>query len=75
MAIRTFYFKLDIYYTIFKEYYMTPSATLLVTAENGQRIRLAATYIRPFLTQAGIVGRFRIELDDKDKIVSLKQVK
>lgn len=54
---------------------MTPSATLLVTAENGQRIRLAATYLRPFLTQGGIIGRFKIELDDNNKIVSLKQVK
>ncbi len=75
MSNRTFYFHIDIYYTIFKQYYMFPEAQILVTCENDQRIKLAAHYLRPFITHEGIRGRFRITLDSKNKITDLKKIK
>lgn len=75
MSNRTFYFHIDIYYTIFKEYYMSPNAQVLVTCEGGQQIKLSASYFRPYLTHEGVIGKFKITLDKNNKITDLKKIK
>lgn len=73
--MREFHFWLDIYYSTFLRHYAGHAATIRVEAEeNRQRIEFPALHLRPFVSHAGIRGRFKITLGRNNSIISLKQV-
>lgn len=58
----------------FLHYYQDSSVQVSVTAEDGRRIQFPARHLRPFITPAGISGRFEMTLEADNKFVSLKQL-
>lgn len=74
MAQTEYYFYLDIYYHSFQQHYAGSTASVLVTTEDGSRLQIPASYLRPHVTHVGIKGHFLIVLDENNGIVSLEQV-
>ncbi|MDA0147522.1 MULTISPECIES: DUF2835 domain-containing protein [Vibrio] len=67
-----YYFRLDISYQTFLAHYSGAASSVLVTTENGLRLQLPATRFRPFLTQIGLKGRFRLTTDQNNKFIKLE---
>lgn len=55
-------------------YYRGAALSVVVQAENGQKIQFPARYIRPFIDQAGVRGLFKIRFDDNHKLLALERV-
>lgn len=74
MALREYIFYIDIYYHTFQRHYAGSAANVLITAQDGSRLQIPASYLRPFVTHIGVKGHFKIVLDEKNAIVSLDQL-
>ncbi|PHS70285.1 MAG: hypothetical protein COB23_03995 [Methylophaga sp.] len=55
-------------------YYEGSVRFVIVTAENGQKIQFPAQHIRPFIDQNGVEGRFAIQFDSDNKLLSLNKL-
>ena len=69
-----YYFSLDISYQTFLAHYSGAASNVLVTSETGLRIQLPATRFRPFITQIGLKGRFRLTTDSNHKFLNLEKI-
>jgi uncharacterized protein YqjF (DUF2071 family) len=67
-------FRLDIQAGEALRYYRGQATTVVAKAVNGQTIQFPASHIRPYVTQAGIHGWFRIRFDAQNKFVALEQI-
>lgn len=56
------------------KYYQGLARTVVVSAENGQRIQFPAQHIRPFIDSQGVNGYFRIQFSDDNKLIGLKRI-
>ncbi|MCA2018677.1 DUF2835 domain-containing protein [Vibrio tritonius] len=63
-----YFFSLNISYQTFLNHYSGQASTVLVVTENGLRLQLPAARLRPYLSQLGIRGRFRLITDQNNKI-------
>ncbi len=55
-------------------YYQGRVKSVIVRANNGQRIQFPVQYIRPYINHMGIRGRFCIRFDDQHKFLDLRQI-
>ncbi len=54
-------------------YYRGAVRHVVVTAEDGTRLRFPAANLRPFVTREGVRGRFVMRFDANNKLVSLNR--
>ncbi len=69
-----YYFRLNIAYQAYLSHYSGAASAVLVVTENGLRLQLPASRFRPFLSQAGIKGRFRLTTDQQNKFIKLEML-
>ena len=55
-------------------YYQGSARFVVVTAENGKRIQFPAEHIRSFIGASGIQGRFSIEFDGNNKLITIRRI-
>ncbi|MFA0414046.1 DUF2835 domain-containing protein [Vibrio renipiscarius] len=67
-----YHFRLNISYQAYLAHYSGVATTILVVTETGLRLQLPAARFRPFLTQLGLKGRFRLTTDQNNKFVKLE---
>ncbi|WP_193246876.1 DUF2835 domain-containing protein [Vibrio navarrensis] len=67
-----YYFSLNISYQTFLAHYSGAASSVQVVTDNGLRIQLSATRFRPFLSQLGLRGRFRLTTDQNNKFIKLE---
>jgi hypothetical protein len=48
--------------------------TVVMTADNGKRIQLPVINLRPHVSPIGINGRFRLMIDDNNKIKKFEKM-
>ncbi|WP_375753984.1 DUF2835 domain-containing protein [Vibrio sp. HN007] len=65
-------FRLDISYQTFLQHYSGAANHIMVFSEQGLKLQLPASRFRPFLTQIGVRGRFRLTTDQNNKFVKLE---
>ncbi|NTS76071.1 DUF2835 domain-containing protein [Catenovulum sp. SM1970] len=73
--MREFFFSLDISVMDCELLYTGQIQNVNAVAHNGLTVRLPAANLRPFVTQIGIKGVFRMLVDENNKIQSFIQVK
>lgn len=56
------------------KYYQGHARSVVVTTENGQRIKFPAEHIRPHIDSTGVHGYFSIQFNSDNKLVSLKRL-
>ena len=72
--MQTFYFSLSLKYELCEQLYIPGINTVVMTADNGKRIQLPVKNLRPRVSPIGISGRFRLVIDDNNKIQSFEKI-
>ncbi|PAR21460.1 DUF2835 domain-containing protein [Vibrio metoecus] len=67
-----YFFSLNISYQTFVAHYSGVASSVVVITEQGLRLQLPATRLRPFLSQIGVKGRFRLTTDQNNRFVKLE---
>ncbi|OQY20608.1 MAG: hypothetical protein B6I36_00285 [Desulfobacteraceae bacterium 4572_35.1] len=57
------------------KFYQGQASWVNIVAEDGRRLKLPAKHLRPYLTHAGINGRFLLQFDNNSKMTALKRLK
>ncbi|MGP8305056.1 DUF2835 domain-containing protein [Vibrio sp. YIC-376] len=70
--MKHYYFTLNIPYQTFLSHYSGVSNAIQVVTHNGLRLQLPANKFRPFLSQLGIRGQFRLTTDQNNKFIKLE---
>lgn len=70
----TLRFSLDISREEALRYYQGSAISVVVSAENGQRLQFPAEHIRPFIDQKGVQGIFSISFDNDNKLTEIKRL-
>ncbi|MGF1771263.1 DUF2835 domain-containing protein [Vibrio wakamikoensis] len=72
--MKHYYFSLNISYQQYVTHYTGHAYSVLVCTDQGLRLQLPATRFRPFLTQLGLKGRFRLTTDQNNKFLRLESL-
>ncbi len=72
LDMKQYTFRLDVPYQTFLQYYSGAASSVVVYTEQGLRLQIPAARLRPFLSQIGIKGRFRLVIDQNNKFVKLE---
>lgn len=72
--MHTYYFSLALSYEECRSLYLPKCNAVVVTEEQGKRIQIPAKNLRPFVSQTGLRGRFRLLINNEKKLVSLDKV-
>jgi hypothetical protein len=75
MPNKHFIFSVNLTYSQCEELYLQAVKYLIVTSIDGKRIQLPKQNMSKFLTPSGLKGHFKMEIDDKHKIVSIDLIK
>ncbi|MDF2152139.1 DUF2835 domain-containing protein [Vibrio sp. CAU 1672] len=70
--MKQYCFSLNVSYQIFLAHYSGAASAVQVVTDNGMRLQLPATKFRPFISQLGIRGRFRLTTDQNNKFLKLE---
>jgi len=54
--------------------YQGAARDVVARTNDGQRVRFAARYLRPFVTRQGIKGIFIIITDNRNKFIKIEQI-
>jgi uncharacterized protein DUF2835 len=55
-------------------YYQGSANSVVIRAENGQRLQFPAEHIRQFIDQNGVQGTFSISYDNDNKLIGIKRL-
>ncbi|HAS6261031.1 TPA: DUF2835 domain-containing protein [Vibrio vulnificus] len=69
-----YYFTLNISYQAFLAHYSGAASAVQVVTDQGLRIQLPAVKFRPFLSQLGLKGRFRLTTDQNHRFIKLESL-
>jgi len=69
-----YYFNLQINQQQFLRYYQGSASSVQVISECGKQLQFPAIRLRPFLSQTGILGRFRLTTDSNNRFIDLQQL-
>ena len=67
-------FSINITLKRYKEIRYSPIRSVIVKSHNGKKIQFAAKYLKPFVTNSGINGNFRIIYSAENKFVRMEKV-
>ncbi|HCM1038222.1 DUF2835 domain-containing protein [Vibrio parahaemolyticus] len=70
--MKHYYFTLNISYQTFLYHYSGAASSVQVITNNGLRLQLPAAKFRPFLSQLGVRGQFRLTTDQNNKFLKLE---
>ncbi|OEE62212.1 hypothetical protein A1OO_08280 [Enterovibrio norvegicus FF-33] len=74
MKSNVYLFTLDISYHTFQQHYAGVASTVVVKTDNGLTLQLPASRLRPYLSQLGLKGRFRLVVDEANRFKSLELI-
>ncbi|MGF1703416.1 DUF2835 domain-containing protein [Photobacterium makurazakiensis] len=67
-------FSAYISYQDFLNHYSGAASTVVVRTDNGLKLQLPASRFRPFLTQIGIKGRFRVTVNTDNRLQGIEKI-
>lgn len=72
--MKVYRIRVDISPDIVQSYYQGTLSTIIVDDDIGRRIQLALRHFRPFMSQLGVRGQFRLEIDENGKFIALQKI-
>jgi hypothetical protein len=72
VELKHYYFILNIPYQTFLMHYSGVASSVVVNTDEGLRIQVSASRFRPFLSQIGLKGRFRLTTDQNHRYLQLE---
>ncbi|NDV91275.1 DUF2835 family protein [Alteromonas sp. 345S023] len=70
-----YYFSINASYIECETLYSPHHSDVVMTAENGLKIQVPAVRLRPFVTPEGLSGRFRMTVDQNNKILAFERLR
>ena len=67
-------FSVDISQQQFLQYYRGNVTSVMVTTECGRSMEIDASHFRAFVSAYGVMGRFKITLDNNNRLIDLQEV-
>ncbi|MDO6543953.1 DUF2835 domain-containing protein [Photobacterium sanguinicancri] len=72
--MKSYTFSVNISYQSYLHHYSGVASSVVVITDNGLRLQLPASRFRPFLSQLGVKGRFRVNVNQQNKIDGIEQI-
>lgn len=72
--MKYYYFSVYITYSEFQRLYSGSASTVVVSTEQGLTLQLPAIKLRPYLSQLGIRGRFKLTVDNNNRMLNLEAI-
>lgn len=72
--MKSYTFSVSISYQSYLNHYSGAASTVLVVTDNGLKLQLPASRFRPFLSQLGVKGRFRITVNAQNRLDALELI-
>ncbi|MGF1726406.1 DUF2835 domain-containing protein [Photobacterium nomapromontoriensis] len=72
--MKSYTFSIYISYQHFLNHYSGAASTVLVETDSGLKLQFPATRLRPFLSQMGIKGRFRVLVSQENRFHAIERV-
>ena len=72
--MQEYYFNLRAPYVKCEILYTAGINVVVITADSGVRVQLPTKNLRPFVDSNGINGRFRLIIDQQNKVKSFKKI-
>ena len=72
--MRLFEFSLDLPAHKIERIYQGTARYILVESDDGLTLQLPATNFREYVEEDGIHGRFRVRIDDNNRIIYLRRL-
>ncbi len=72
--MRTLRFRLRIPPEELEQFYRGDVQMVRAMSDTGLRVAFNARHLRPFVTMRGVHGRFVMELDEENRMLSLRQL-
>lgn len=72
--LNSYFFRLNISYLECEALYQPGVNTCLIVSEQGAKVQIPTKNLRPFVTNQGIKGRFRLLTDANNKLKSFEKV-
>lgn len=72
---KVYYFSVNFPYSQCEALYSGNYPNVVLTADSGQTIQVPSNRIRPFISSAGLVGQFRMIVDENNKIKSFERLR
>lgn len=72
--MQNYYFSIAVNYDFCERFYEPGINTVIIEDEKGKRVRLPVLNLRPYVTPDGIKGRFRLVVDNNNKIQSFERM-
>ena len=74
MNDKSYFFSLSLSYAECENLYVTGINSVVMTADSGERIQLPSKNLRPFVQKNGLKGRYRLVINDQNKVVSFEKI-
>jgi hypothetical protein len=71
---QTVRFRLNLSKDAMLAHYQGAAAQVSVQAEDGRRIQFPAIWLRRFVTDGGVAGRFEMHFGDDNRLVDLQRI-
>ncbi|MCM0150349.1 DUF2835 domain-containing protein [Photobacterium galatheae] len=72
--MKRYSFSVNIPYQTFLQHYSGAASAVLVYTDEGLRLQLPASRLRPFLSQLGVRGRFRVSVSSENRLEKLEKI-
>ncbi|MCG7588263.1 DUF2835 domain-containing protein [Photobacterium sp. OFAV2-7] len=72
--MKSYTFSVYISYQAYLDHYSGAASTVLVVTDSGLKLQLPASRFRPFLSQLGVKGRFRITVNNQNRLDTLERI-
>lgn len=74
MSGHKYHFSLNISAAEYLAYYRGNAQSVVVTTQQGLRVKLPASALRPYVTKDGISGQFALLTDENNKMLELRRI-
>lgn len=71
--MKVYFFSITVTYAECEKLYSSTSNSAVLTADTGERVQLPLVNLRPFVDRQGLNGRFRLIIDDHNKVKSFSK--
>ena len=72
--MKIYTFSVNISYQAYLNHYSGAASTVLVVTDNGLKLQMPASRFRPFLSQLGVKGRFRVSVNAQNRLETLERI-
>ena len=69
-----FYIQLDISTQEFQNYYSNNINSVIAMSHDGRKVQFPANLLQPFVSHAGIQGKFKLIVSDNSKFKSISKI-